>query len=71
MTAADDRPRGRGDALDTVALARDVIRCDGAGRLTPERLADWLADSGLAELGYDCRLRLTRDALGLVGRAFG
>ena len=72
-----DERRGQRDAetvgepLDTVALAQ--LANDGmrAYLLTAEQLDRWLVGGGLARRGDDGRLRLTREAWSLAGRAFG
>lgn len=60
-----------GDALDLVALSARVNRDHRYAGLTPAKLGAWLDSSGLAERGEDGRLRLTREAWAMVGRAFG
>jgi len=60
-----------GEPLDTVVLACRANGVETSATIRAATLDEWFATSGLAEHGDDGRLRLTREAWSLAGRAFG
>ena len=60
-----------GEPVDLVALAERTNADGHAYPISAANLEAWLVGSGLAQPCGDGRLRLTREAWSLAGRAFG